>query len=243
MNPTINQMHAHRSIRSYTSEEIPDDQFHAAFEAAQCASTSANIQVYSTIRVTDQDTLQQLVRLTGGQEKVAQCGTFLVICGDMRRHRLLARCADCACVENLESFLLCAVDASLFAQNLSLAIESLGWSICFIGGLRNDLAAVGTLLGLPQGVYPFFGMCIGRADEEPWKRPRLPVEAALFDDRYPDDDTMRSMLNSYDDEMAAYYQQRGASGRRWIGQMEQFFAKPRRTGDRSFYESQGASLE
>ncbi|HCA39303.1 MAG: NADPH-dependent oxidoreductase [Phycisphaerales bacterium] len=243
MNPTLDQMHAHRSIRAYTGEVMPDEDLKTAFEAAQYAATSANIQAYSAIRVTDPDTLQQLVTLTGEQKKVAQCGTFLVICGDMRRHHLLAECADCECTENLESFLLCVVDASLFAQNLALAVESMGWGTCFIGGLRNDLAAVGQLLELPQGVYPLFGLCIGRADEEPWKRPRLPVDAVLFDDRYPDDDAMLDMMKSYDEHMATYYEKRGASGRRWIGQMEQFFAKPRRTGDRTFYESQGASLE
>jgi len=56
-------------------------------------------------------------------------------------------------------------------------------------------------------------------------------------------EAMLAMMQEYDEHMAAYYERRGASGRRWIGQMEHFFAKPRRTGDRSFYESQGASLE
>ena len=236
-------MHAHRSIRTYTDEAMPDADLKTAFEAAQYAATSANIQVYSAIRVTNQESLNELVTLTGGQEKVAQCGTFLVICGDMRRHRLLASEADRECRENLESFLLCTVDASLFAQNLALAVESMGWGTCFIGGLRNDLAGVGRLLALPPGVYPLFGLCIGRADESPWKRPRLPLEAVLFDDRYPSDDDMLNLMKAYDDDMAAYYEQRGASGRRWIGQMESFFSKPRRTGDRSYYESQGASLD
>ncbi len=243
MNPTLDQMHAHRSIRKYTAEPVPDADLQTAVEAAQQAATSANIQVYSVIRVTKTETRQKLVELTGGQEKVAQAGTFLVICGDMRRHALLAEAASAACRENLESFLLCAVDASLFAQNLALAVESLGWGTCFIGGLRNDLHAVGELLDLPKGVYPFFGLCIGRADESPWQRPRLPIEAVLFDDQYPDDAAMLAMMRAYDDDMAVYYEKRGASGRRWIGQMEQFFASPRRTGDRSFYESQGASLE
>ena len=243
MNPTLTQMHGHRSIRAYTGEVVPKSELQAAFEAAQCAATSANVQVYSAIHVTDPELLAQLVVISGGQEKVAQCGTFLVICGDMRRHHLLAQSADCACKENLESFLLCTVDASLFAQNLALAAESLGWGTCFIGGIRNDLAAVGAVLNLPQGVYPFFGLCIGRAAEEPWKRPRLPQQAVLFENEYPSDESLLALMSSYDDDMAGYYEKRGASGRRWIGQMEQFFTTPRRTGDRSFYESQGASLE
>ncbi|MDP7030637.1 MAG: nitroreductase family protein, partial [Phycisphaerales bacterium] len=198
-------------------ESMPEPELRAAVQAAQQAATSAHIQVYSVLRVTRPEHLQKLVELTGGQEKVAQAGTFLVICGDMRRHQLLAQAATEACNENLESFLLCVVDASLFAQNLALAAESLGWGTCFIGGLRNDLKAVGSLFELPQGVYPLFGLCIGRADETPWKRPRLPVEAVLFDDCYPNDAAMISMMRDYDEDMAAYYEKRGASGRRWIG--------------------------
>ncbi len=243
MNPVIQQMHDHRSIRTYEDVPVPDDQLRAAVEAAQCAATSANIQVYSVIRITDTTTRSKLVELSGGQQKVADSGAFLVICGDMRRHHLLADRAGKPCIENLESFLLCAVDASLFAQNLVLALESLGWGTCCIGGIRNDLAAVSALLELPKGVYPLYGLCVGKPAEEPWKRPRLPIEAVLFDDRYPSDDTMLKSMDRYDDEMAAYYEQRGASGRRWIGQMESFFASPRRTGDRTFFESQGASLQ
>ena len=223
MNPVTTQMHAHRSIRSYTGESMPQAELQTAIEAAQCAATSGNIQVYCALRVTDKDTLAALVGLTGGQDKVAECGTFLVVCGDIRRHQLLAKQSGGQCAENLESFLLCSIDTALFAQNLALAVESMGWGTCFIGGLRNDLAAVGTLLSLPQGVYPFFGMCIGRPDEEPWKRPRLPVPAVLFDDQYPDDASMMAMMQTYDTQMAAYYEQRGASGRRWCPQMEAFF--------------------
>ncbi|MDP7029264.1 MAG: nitroreductase family protein [Phycisphaerales bacterium] len=243
MNPVIKQMHDHRSIRSYADATVPDDDIRAAFEAAQCAATSANIQVYSVLRVTRTEARQRLVELSGGQQKVADAGAFLVICGDIRRHRLLADRAGEPCIENLESFLLCAVDASLFAQNLVLALESLGWGTCYIGGIRNDLAGVSQLLELPKGVYPLYGLCVGKPDEAPWKRPRLPMEAVLFDDRYPSDEAMLEIMDRYDDDMAAYYEKRGASGRRWISQMESFFASPRRTGDRTYFESQGASLK
>ncbi|MCH2140236.1 MAG: NADPH-dependent oxidoreductase [Phycisphaerales bacterium] len=242
MNSILKQMHAHRSIRQYASGEVPEDDLRTALEAAQCAATSANIQVYSVIHVTEPDVRSRLVELTGGQEKVAESGAFLVVCGDTRRHRILAEQANEPIEESLESFLLCAVDASLFAQNLVLALESLGWGTCYIGGLRNDLAAVNELLNLPQGVYPFYGLCVGEAAEEPWKRPRLPLDAVFFKNAYASDAALLEIMNRYDDDMAAYYEKRGASGRRWIDQMERFFAKPRRTGDRTFYESQGASL-
>lgn len=243
MNPVLSQMHDHRSIRTYTDAAVPDDDIRTAVEAAQCASTSANIQTYCIVQITDPSVREAMVALTGGQEKVRDCGAFFVICADMRRHRLLAARAGAQCHENLESFLLGVVDASLFAQNLLLAFESLGWGGCFIGGLRNDLSGVNSLLNLPPGVYPLFGMTIGTAAEEPWKRPRMPVSGVLFKDAYPSDEAVVEMLGDYDDDMAAYYTRRGASGRRWISQMERFFEQPRRSGDRTFYESQGACLD
>lgn len=242
MNPTIDQLHSHRSIRSYTDRLVPEEDLRTAVAAGQRAATSANIQTYSVIHVTSQAHRLKLVELTGNQEKVAACGAFLIICGDVRRHRLMAERAEQPCVENLESFLLCAVDASLFAQNMVIALESMGWGTCYIGGIRNDLHGVNALLQLPPGVYPLYGLCVGEADESPWERPRLPVDAVLHQDQYPQDQQILTQLEQYDDDMAAYYQRRGASGRRWISQMEQFFANPRRTKDRSFYESQGASL-
>ena len=94
----------------------------------------------------------------------------------------------------LEAFLLAVIDATLFAQNLVLAFESLGYGICYIGGLRNHIAEVDRLLGLPTGVYPLYGLCVGVAAEQPMARPRLPLEAVYFEGRYPDDETMLQLL-------------------------------------------------
>ena len=73
----------------------------------------------------------------------------------------------------LEAFLVAVVDASLFAQNLCIAFESLGYGICYIGGLRNRLDEVDGLLELPHGVYPLYGLCVGRPAEDPVPRGHL----------------------------------------------------------------------
>jgi len=239
MNDVIDLMLDHRSIRAYTDEPVPDTDIRAAVAAGQKASTSSNIQTYSLVRVTDVTMREAFIDISGGQEKVRDCGVFFVVCADMRRHRLLAERCGCGCEENVESFLLSVIDASLFAQNMALAFESMGWGTCFIGGIRNDLNAVQALLLLPPSVTPLFGMTVGRAAEDPWPRPRFPVDTIMHEDGVASDDVVLAQCDAYDDLMKDYYQQRGASGRTWCGQMERFYEQPKRAHLRAFFESKG----
>jgi FMN reductase (NADPH) len=198
MNDAIDLMMRHRSIRRYRPDPIPESHIRIAVEAGQAASTSSAEQIYCLIRVTDQAHRRHLVELTGGQEKVARCGAFFIVCGDTRRLRLAIERSGRTYAARLEGFLKAVIDASLFAQNLALAFESLGYGICYIGGLRNDLPAVDRLLELPGGVYPLFGLCVGVPEEQPIARPRLPIEAVLFDGRYPSDEAMVGLIAAYD---------------------------------------------
>ena len=243
MNATLETMLAHRSIRRYRPDPIPESDLLRAVEAGQAASTSSAVQAYCAIRVRDAGARRRLVGLTGGQEKVASCGAFFVICGDTRRHRIASAMHDEAYETHLEGFLLAVIDASLFAQNFSLALESMGYGVCYIGGLRNDLPAVDALLELPSGVFPLYGLCAGLPDESPAARPRLDPASLLFDDRYPDDATVREQLREYDARYEAYLRERdGGAGRAWSAVMARRFATPDRAGIGAYYRAKGADL-
>lgn len=243
MNPTIDLIRRHRSIRAFAPDPVPDDHLHAAIEAGQAASTSSGVQAYCIINVTNPDTRRALVPITGGQQKVADCGAFLVICGDLRRHKLAAAMHGAQHRDSLETFLVATVDASLVAQNMAVAFESLGYGVCYIGGLRNDLAEVDRLLDLPPGILPIYGMCVGAPAEDPAPRPRLGADAVLFNDRYPDDDTMKSLIARYDEAYERYMlETRGQPGRTWSGGMARMFSDERRPDIAPYYISKGADL-
>ncbi len=195
------------------------------------------------IRVTDPDERARLAELTGPQEKVAASGAFFVIAGDTRRHRLAARRDGRPYEPSLETFLLAVIDASLLAQNMTLAFESMGYGCCYIGGLRNHLPAVDELLELPEGVFPFYGLCVGVPDEDPLPRPRLPLDAVLFRGRYPSDEAMLERLAEYDRAYERYLAERGAEPRPWSGVMAGKFTKPERPELAAYYRSKGASFE
>ena len=207
------------------------------------ASTSSAVQAYCAIRVRDPAALAKLVVLTGNQGKVAECGAFLAICGDTRRHRILAESHGRPYDAKLEAFMVAVIDAALFAQNLCVALESMGYGICYIGGLRNHLHEVDSLLGIPHGVYPLFGLCVGLPDEDPQPRPRLPVQGVLFEERYPDDETMRQHARAYDEAYERWLSARGAAVKAWSRTMGEKWTRPEREDLAGYYRSKGAVLE
>ncbi len=242
MNETIRQMRAHRSIRRFRDEPVPDGAVTEAVRAGQAASTSSAVQAYTLIRVRDAAKRAAIAELAGPQEKVARCGAFFVICADTRRHRLLCARAGRGYANTFENYLVSVIDASLFAQNMTLAFESMGYGACYIGGVRNDLGRVRDLLGTPEGVFPLYGLCVGVAAESPGARPRLDAGAVLFDDAYPNDDELLAGVRDYDAVYRAYLGARGASPRGWSEAMAEKHDKETRADAGSFYASQGAML-
>ena len=232
----------HRSVRRFTDAPVPDADVHAAVSSGQCAATSSNLQAYCLFRVRRDDQRDALVELTGGQPWVRECGAFFVVCGDARRLRLAAERHGLPREENLESFLLCTIDAALFAQNLALAFEAQGYGICFIGGLRNRLDEVDELLAVPPDVYPLFGLCVGRPGEDPGRRPRMPVEAALEDGAWRPRAGIETLVEAYDRTMAAYYDERGKPGYDWSTGSAKKFRRPARPGLKTYFEGKGASF-
>lgn len=242
MNEVLERIAAHHSVRRFAPEAVPDERVRAVVEAAQMAATSSWIQAYCLIQIRDRPTRAALRELCGGQAQVQEAGAFFVVCADVRRHQLVARAAGAPYIANLETFLLAVVDATLFAQNLTLGFESLGYGTCYIGGLRNRVAEVDRLLELPEGVMPLFGLCAGVPAEgdDAVRRPRLPVEAVWMQERYVSDDRMRELLARYDLAAEEHYGARGLAGRNWTGGIWRKFRVPLRDHLRRYYESKGA---
>tara|TARA_R110002126_G_scaffold23750_3_gene82924 strand:+ start:9675 stop:10415 length:741 start_codon:yes stop_codon:yes gene_type:complete len=241
-NPVLAAMTAHRTIRSFRPTTVPDAAIERAVRAARMAATSSWTQGYGLLQVTRRNEREALAELTGDQTQVAKAGAFFTVNADIRRHQLVAIREGAPHANNLEVFLLVALDTALFAQNLALAFEADGWGTCFIGGLRTRLPEVCELLEIPQGVFPLFGLCVGEPAEDPDPRPRFEPDAIWSKDRCPTDDTILRQVDAHDAVAAAYYTQRGADGRNWSGGTVRKFAKPLREHLRATYEALGADF-
>ena len=85
MNPVIDLLNAHRSIRKFTSQPISEDLLHAIVRAGQSAATSSFLQGCTVIRVRNPDSRHRLAGLAGNQPYVEAATEFLVLCADLKR--------------------------------------------------------------------------------------------------------------------------------------------------------------
>jgi nitroreductase len=210
LNETIETLLGHRSVRAYADKAIPANTIELMMAAAQSASTSSNLQTWSVVAVTDPDSKERLSQFAGNQAWIRNCPVFLVWVADLARLESLSHKRGVAAesLNYLEMLLMGTIDASLAAQNATVAAESLGLGVVYIGGMRNKPEEVAKELGLPPKVFATFGMCIGYPDpEKPAAiRPRLPQSAILHHGKY-DAKAFEAATDSYNAIMEVFYQE------------------------------------
>ncbi len=240
MNEMIHKMEQHASVRKYKNESIPKNIVERMVQAAQHAASSHFVQAYSVMYITNENLKAQLAELSGNRH-VKDCAAFFVCCADLKR--LEKACEKHGAEiksDTVEDFIVATVDVSLFAQNLALAAESLGYGICYIGGIRNNPEEVSQLLHLPDKVYPVFGMTVGVPNESHAVKPRLPVEAILHDNTY-DENKYDELLEEYDRTTNEYYKGRTTNQKdvTWTGSMSAFMSKEKRMHMKEFLNKKG----
>lgn len=207
-NTSLTTLLSHRSIRAYLSKPLPNGTLELLIAAAQSASTSSNLQTWSVVAVEDPARKERLAQLAGGQAHIQQAPLFLVWLADLARLEAIAAQRELPHdgLDYLEMFLMAAVDASLAAQNATIAAESLGLGTVYIGAMRNRPEAVAAELGLPPHVFAVFGLCVGYpgASKPASIKPRLSQSAVLHREQYSLD-TQASEIAAYNNIMRAFY--------------------------------------
>ncbi len=252
-NPVLELMHEHGSVRRYRPDPIPAEVVSAIVYAAQRASTSSNLQMWTVIAVTGREKRERLAELCGNQRHIVDAPVFLAWCADLAR-------LDRACelrgytqvTDYVENFLVAAADAAIASQNGALAAESMGLGICYIGGIRNRPADVIELLEMPRLTFPIAGMTLGWPAANPPIRPRLDTEAVLHWEHYDTSEQDR-LLKAYDLAMIAtgIYAGRQVAVPGQPGEVEDYgwlehsarrVSQPARVGLREALEKQGFLL-
>lgn len=241
MNPVLDILSAHRSIRKFSGRSVDTDLLRSLITAAQCTSTSHHVQAYTIVQVIDPDIRQKIADMAGPQPWVARAPVFLVFCADLTR--LIRACRHHKVDPETgwaEQMLVATVDTALVAQSLMLGAESEGLGGVFIGGIRNDPDLVCDLLHIPEHAYPVFGMCLGYPDNDPAPKPRLPMGAVFHKDRFRSAPE-QAALTDYDRVIQAYYENRapGLKDRTWTRQMADFTGQVIRPHMKAFLEKKG----
>jgi len=153
-----------RSIRAYTSQEVPEQLVSKLIEAACWAPSAGNIQPWEFIIVRNPETKQRLVEAALGQSFIAEAPVVIVVCANERRSA--ERYGDRG------SSLFCIQDTAAAIQNMLLAANSFGLGTCWIGAFQEDQAR--QILNIPEEARPVAIIPIGYMAQNPQPRPKLP---------------------------------------------------------------------
>jgi len=196
--PFVRQMLTRRSVRAFTADPVPEPLLASVLAAALSAPSKSDLQQASIVRLKDPARKAALAGLVPQFPWAAEAPVLLVVCGDGRRIRRLARHRRHPFAnEHLDSFMNAAVDAGMVLATALYAAESLGLAGCPISEIRNRAAEVSDLLALPRHVFPLAGLALGWPAQEPALRRRLPLAVTLHEDRY-DDASLLDEIEAYD---------------------------------------------
>lgn len=247
MNEVIQLIRQHRSIRKFQNTPLTGEQIGAIVEAAQMAPTSAHMQPFTIIGITDQELLKNIA-VHSKNPSIGECGYFFIFCTDLHRMTLAASPEQQEKMGHALSFSYfyqtAVLSASLALQNANLAAQSMGLGAVIIGGINEALPALDKWLDLPDLVIPLVGLAVGIPDEFPEQKPRLPRSAVFFENQYDHD--LKAKVERYDREIEEYYGERANNKQKasWSGKFIAMLEKDLPLGGYTEYvKSKGFDLK
>ena len=176
---------SHRSIRSYTDQDIDDALLNDILLAGLRSSSAGNMQTWSVIVTRDEARKRRLYELQREQDFILQAPVLLTFCADVFRMREWIRVNNSKqSFDDLLGFLTGTVDAVIAAQTICLAAESVGLGICYLGTTWWAAREIIEYLELPKGVFPVTAVTVGYPAEDPALRDRLPLEVMVHQEKY-----------------------------------------------------------
>ena len=196
--PWLHQVLMRRTQRRYDAKPVPDALVRLLLAAAASTSSKSDFQQASVLWLQHRARRDRLATLFPDMPWIGTAPVFLVFLGDARRLERLGELRGHPVANGaLEGFFNAAVDAALALQTCILAAETVGLGTCPISVLRNRIAEVADILGLPDQVFPVAGLCLGYPAQAGFISMRLPPEATLHIDRY-DDSGLAAAVDGYD---------------------------------------------
>ncbi|MFW9948859.1 MAG: nitroreductase family protein [Candidatus Thorarchaeota archaeon] len=114
---------ARRSIRSFESKIIPDEEITMILEAGQWAPSASNRQPWEFIVIKNQETIQKVAKVASYGRFIKQASTLIAIIGKTRI-----------------SPKWYVIDTSLVSMNMMLMAWALGIGTCWIGAIDREKA-------------------------------------------------------------------------------------------------------
>ena len=214
MNQTIKNQLNHRTIREFTGEMIDEPTIKTLLDVVNMSASSNGMQNMSIIRVTNPEIKKKLAE-NGNQAYMARATELWIFIVDLKRNYEIAKEMG---LENdtmisFDKFIQGFTDAIIAAQNLTIAVESLGLGANYFGNIHNDTKKVIEILKMPKFTYPAVGVGFGVPNQDPQIKPRLDIDLKTFENSYKVYDSYLDLIKNYDEKMTTYYDLRD-SGRK-----------------------------
>lgn len=153
------------SVRSFKSDEIPEDVLNEILEAAIAAPSSGNCQDWEFVVVREQQNKERMSAAARGERMIVEAPVVVVVCTNLNKlGRFGSRGETLYSIQN----------TAAATQNLMLAAWDKGIGSCWIGAFDED--KVRQILVLPGHVRPVAVIPLGYPDEKPVKPERWPLK-------------------------------------------------------------------
>lgn len=226
MTPVVEAMLRHKSVRTFLPAALPEGAIETMVAAAQSASTSSALNQWSLVAITDVALKRKIHDTVADEAKldripwILEAPALLLWVADSSRSAGITRemGGDPVILDYLDSFLMASVDATLAAQNASLAAESIGLGVVFLGVMRNIAKELAEIINLPTHAFVTFGMAVGLPDLDRTStiRPRPAQPVVLHYNRY-NQESYRDYVEDYEQACQDFRAQQNMSPKTWKG--------------------------
>lgn len=231
MNETMKVLVNRKTHREFDEQYIiPEDELNSILKAARQAPSWMNGQFYSIFVIRDEQIRKQLVEWNPGNPHMLKSSVFLIFAGDLYRTQCVSKeyGVENLTSESIDPTLIATTDAALALGSAATAVESLGLGSVAVGSIRKYGKEISELLEMPEGMFPLFGLSIGKPIVDMKVKPRLPKETAVFLDKftpYP-----YTLIEEYDEMMEKFGEARET--KLWSKKFADYFSsKPNRLID------------
>ncbi|MBS7648207.1 MAG: nitroreductase family protein [Candidatus Bathyarchaeia archaeon] len=146
-----------RSIRSFTTEDVSEEQVEKILEAARWAPSAGNIQPWEFIVIRNLETKRGIARAALNQTFIEEAPVVIVVCADeVRSSRVYG---------SRGATLYCIQDTAAAIENILLAVCALGLGACWVGAFNEE--EVRRIVRIPRGLRPVAIIPIGYPSEKP----------------------------------------------------------------------------
>lgn len=146
-----------RSVRSFTKEDVSNEQIEKILEAARWAPSAGNLQPWEFIIVRKPEIKKEIARAALNQTFIEEAPVVIVVCANEVRSGSIygGRGVNLYCIQ----------DTAAATENMLLAACALGLGACWVGAFNEE--EIRRILKIPRGIRPVAIIPIGHPAERP----------------------------------------------------------------------------